>query len=56
MNEAERIMIYELKKEKTNHLLHLFLSFMTGGIWIVAWAVIANENAAKNKKLRNRLR
>jgi Na+-transporting NADH:ubiquinone oxidoreductase subunit NqrC len=33
-------------KYKTNHLLHLILSFVTGGLWCVIWLLFAlrNEN------------
>ncbi len=31
-----------LKKRKgTNHLLHLILSFLTAGIWIIVWILTA---------------
>ena len=28
---------------KCNHILHLLLTIVTGGLWIVAWAMIAYQ-------------
>jgi len=41
---------------KTKHLLHLVLSFFTGGLWIVAWMVIHNTNEAYYIKTQKALR
>ena len=30
---------------KTSHLLHLILSILTGGIWLVVWAIVAFKNS-----------
>jgi hypothetical protein len=56
MNEAERMMIYELKAKKTSHILHLLLSLISGGLWIPVWVIVAINNSSVNSKLRNRLR
>ena len=36
---------------KTNHILHLLLSLISAGIWIVVWLLVANANSRKQKKL-----
>lgn len=28
--------------DSTNHILHLLLSIITGGLWLVIWAIAAN--------------
>lgn len=32
---------------KTNHILHLILSILTGGIWLVVWLIIGLGNSDK---------
>ena len=41
----------ELEKAKTSHVLHLLLSIVTGGIWLIVWVVIGASNGSKRKKL-----
>jgi len=33
--------------KKTNHILHLLLSIITAGIWLVVWVLIADQNSHK---------
>lgn len=33
----------------TSHLLHLFLSVMTAGLWIVIWFFVAQSNASQSQ-------
>jgi len=30
-----------LEESRTNHILHLILSLLTGGVWIIVWILIA---------------
>ena len=39
------------KKKKTNHVLHLLLSFITAGIWLLIWLLVAASNGSENKKI-----
>lgn len=36
---------------KTNHVLHLILSLLTGGLWIIIWIIVSSNNSAKIRKL-----
>lgn len=36
------------KKKKTNHILHLILSIITGGIWIIIWIIVTISNSSEN--------
>lgn len=38
-------------KTNTNHILHLLLSMITVGFWLIVWFVIANSNARRRVKL-----
>lgn len=33
--------------KKTNHILHLLLSIITAGIWLIVWLLIADQNSHK---------
>lgn len=44
--QAERI--YD--KNKTNHILHLLLSLVTFGVWIVLWLLITLSNLSQRKQ------
>jgi hypothetical protein len=46
--EAERL----LDEAKTNHVLHLLLSILTFGIWIIVWIVLAYLNSVKRSRLK----
>jgi len=39
------------KKKKTNHVLHLLLSIITAGIWIIFWILVAASNGSENKSI-----
>ncbi len=47
LNKAER----EYESAKTNHILHIILSIMTAGVWVVVWLFIANWNIHKRTNL-----
>lgn len=36
----------------TNHLLHLILSFVTLGLWLWVWPIVAIVNSHQNKARR----
>ena len=39
------------EKQKTNHILHLLLSVITGGLWIIPWIVISHNVTVHNRDL-----
>lgn len=47
----QEVAILLSKKKKTNHLLHLLLSIVTGGFWIIIWLLVAISNSSENKKI-----
>ena len=40
-------------RAKTNHILHLLLSLITMGFWMIIWLFIANSNIRRRAKLDN---
>jgi len=34
---------------KTNHILHLILTLLTGGLWLVVWIIIGVINSNKRE-------
>ena len=36
------------KKKKTSHILHLLLSIITAGIWVIIWILVAISNGSVN--------
>jgi hypothetical protein len=49
--DTERLLAYqELSTLKTNHILHLLLSVLTMGLWLIPWLIVtANYNGERNK-------
>ena len=43
------------RKKKTSHLLHFFLSIISGGLWIVMWILIAISNSSVNSKIESKI-
>lgn len=39
------------KKKKTSHLLHLVLSILTFGIWVLIWILVAASNGSENARI-----
>jgi len=36
--------VVKIEKEKLNHILHLILTFLSGGIWSLIWGRLAYKN------------
>ncbi len=41
----------EFSENKINHILHLILSLITAGVWILVWIIIANNVGSKRDRL-----
>ena len=44
----------DVAKYKTSHVLHFLLSVFSGGLWLIAWVLIAQHNGsylAKHEKM-----
>lgn len=45
-------MLYpHLQYKKTSHFLHLILTLLTGGFWIIIWAIIWATNSNHNSRV-----
>ena len=51
MNPDFMILQLQQRKKKTSHVLHLLLSVITGGLWLVIWALCSIANASQNSKI-----
>lgn len=43
------------KKKSTSHLLHLILSILTVGVWVLVWVVVAISNSMENSRLERKI-
>ena len=43
------------RKKKTNHVLHLLLSIITAGFWIIIWFIVALSNSFENSKIDKKI-
>ena len=45
--------IYHLtsKKKMTSHVLHLLLSVVTAGLWLIVWAICGLSNSIENRRI-----
>ena len=39
------------KKKNTSHLLHIILSVLTAGFWIIIWIMVSVSNTSENSKI-----
>lgn len=44
------------KKKKTSHVLHLLLSVITAGFWVLVWVLVAVGNSSENAKIDRKIR
>ena len=51
MNPDMMILQLQQRKKKTSHVLHLLLSVLTGGVWLIIWALCGIANASQNSKI-----
>jgi len=47
----EKLFVLTTQKKKTNHILHVIMTVLTGGIWLIVWGLTMRSNDAHNKKL-----
>ena len=48
-------LMLEMQKKKTSHVLHLVLSLITGGLWILIWICCAIANGSHNRQIDKRI-
>jgi hypothetical protein len=44
------------KKKKTSHVLHLLLSVITAGFWLIVWILVAISNASENSSIDRKIK
>jgi len=47
----EKLFVLTTQKKKTNHILHVIMTVLTGGLWLIVWGITMRSNDAHNKKL-----
>lgn len=47
----EKLFFLASKKRSTNHILHLILTLLTGGVWVIVWFIVASNNSSYNSRL-----
>ena len=47
----EKLFVLTTQKKKTNHILHVIMTVLTGGLWLIVWGFTMRSNDAHNKKL-----
>lgn len=51
----EKIFVLNSRKKATNHIFHLILSVLTGGLWLIVWLIAASNNSSHNKKIDDQI-
>jgi len=51
MNPQMMILNLQQQKKRTSHVLHLLLSVLTGGLWLIIWLLCSIANASQNSKI-----
>lgn len=44
------------KKKKTSHILHLVLSILTVGLWILIWLLVTVSNSSENSRIDRQIK
>lgn len=47
----EKLFILTSQKKNTNHILHVIMTVLTGGLWLIVWGLTMRSNDSHNKKL-----
>jgi len=55
MSQTQAQLMARREDFRTAHLLHLVLSVLTGGLWLVIWAIVAISHAIERGKIDNKL-
>lgn len=51
----EQIFVLNSQKKTTNHILHLILTVLTGGLWTIVWIIVASKNSSHNKAIQGEM-
>jgi hypothetical protein len=47
----EKLFVLTTQKKNTSHILHVIMTVLTGGLWLIVWGLTIRSNDAHNKKL-----
>lgn len=47
----EKLFVLTTQKKNTNHILHVIMTVLTGGLWLIVWGITMRSNDSHNKKL-----
>jgi hypothetical protein len=47
----EKLFVLTTQKKKTNHILHVIMTVLTGGLWLLVWGITMRSNDAHNNKI-----
>lgn len=48
---AQEVAVMLSKKTSTSHLLHLVLTIITAGVWVIVWILVAASNGSENARI-----
>lgn len=51
----EKLLVLTSQKKSTNHILHVIMTVLTGGLWLIVWGLTMRSNDSHNKKLDNQI-
>lgn len=51
----EQIFVLATQKKTTNHILHLILSILTAGLWLIVWVIVAASNSRHNSRIQGKM-
>lgn len=54
-NTNKDILLAKYNSYRTNHILHLILSILTGGLWVVIWILCGISNSIERKKIESKI-
>ena len=52
----QSLIISKIQRAKTNHILHLLLTFVTAGAWMFIWILVAISNSLERSRLERLLK
>lgn len=49
---SDKLFLLQSQKKSTSHVLHLILSVITGGLWLIVWFCVAMSNKSHNNRIQ----
>lgn len=49
---SDKLFLLQSQKKSTSHVLHLILSVITGGLWLIVWFCVAVSNKSHNNRIQ----